>query len=416
MGKASKWFRGLLGLKKPDSPSTTTPPKPPKEKRRWSFVKSYREKDNNQHNHDATVESADPNRHALAVAAATAAMAEAAIAAAHAATTVTKITKSSRSVTGDTSREEWAALKIQAAFRGSLARKALRALKGLVKLQALVRGHIERKRTAEWLQKMQALIRAQARVRAGRAQFLQSPYKFANSSTGPLHGPATPEKLESPIRSKSMKYDQSPSLLKRNSSNEQLWNHRRSWLGTCSMDDETSIKILEIDSGKPHITSKRRNLFHSASQVLIPDHYYSQILTPTKDSTSYTQSPSSCEVHENSPQILSTSSKDDGSNKRSPFTPTKSDGSRSYLSAYSDYPSYMAYTESSKAKVRSLSAPKQRPQYERCSSSNRNLLSRFGESKLAPQRVSALQANFATKAYPGSGYLDKLGLPVGCRY
>lgn len=185
------------------------------------------------------------------------------------------------------------------------------------------------------------------------------------------------------------------------------------------MDDETSVRILEIDSGKPHITSKRRNLFHSTSQVLVPDHYYSQILTPTKDSTSYqsgqTQSPSSCEVHENSPQLLSTSSKDDGSYKRSPFTPTKSDGSRSYLSGYSDYPSYMAYTESSKAKVRSLSAPKQRPQYERCSSSNRNLLSRFGESKLTPQRVSALQTSFTSKAYPGSGYLDKLGLPMGYR-
>lgn len=125
MGKASKWFRGLLGLRKPDSPSTSTPSKPPKEKRRWSFVKSYREKDNH-HNHDATVdpssghvESADPNKHVLAVAAA---MAEAAVAAAHAAVTVTKLTTSSRSVTGDRIREEWAALKIQAAFRGSLVR------------------------------------------------------------------------------------------------------------------------------------------------------------------------------------------------------------------------------------------------------------------------------------------------------
>ncbi|TKY70915.1 IQ-DOMAIN 14 [Spatholobus suberectus] len=459
MGKASKWFRGLLGLKRPDSPSATAP-KPPKEKRRWSFVKSYREKDNTTVEHHAPptygdrssghVEGAEPD-----IAAATAA-----VAAAHAAAAVAFLACSGRcaaTTAGDVIREEWAAIKIQAAFRGSLARKALRALKGLVKLQALVRGHIERKRTAEWLQRVQALLRVQAQVHAGRAQILHSPYRNAKSSTAPLHVPATPDKFESPIRSESMKYDQLSSVLKRNSSksrlqiydnqercgnrsdsriDEQPWNQRRSWTRTCSMDEERSLRILEIDSVKPHITSKRRNLSYSPSQALVSDHY-GLSLTTTMDSVSYQsgQSPSSYEVQscgplkinkieessfcaaDNSPQTLSASSKDGGS-KRGPFTPTKSDGSRSYLSGYSesDYPSYMAYTESSMAKVRSLSAPKQRPQYERSSSSNRYSLHGFGESKLAAQRASALHASFTSKAYPGSGRMDKLGLPVGYRY
>lgn len=146
MGKASKWFRGLLGLnKKTDSHSQT--PKPPKEKRRWSFVKSYREKDHHhhqqtKHNNDQTTTKAeatsygkvsaaeheeDANKHAIAVAAATAAAAEAAVAAAHAAAAVVRLTSSGRCDTNTAVayvsggvREEWAALKIQAAFRGSL--------------------------------------------------------------------------------------------------------------------------------------------------------------------------------------------------------------------------------------------------------------------------------------------------------
>ncbi|XP_008676677.1 calmodulin binding protein isoform X1 [Zea mays] len=67
-------------------------------------------------------------------------------------------------------KEHQAAVVIQSAFRAFLARRALRALKGLVRLQALVRGHAVRKQAAETLQCMQALVRAQARVRARRVR------------------------------------------------------------------------------------------------------------------------------------------------------------------------------------------------------------------------------------------------------
>lgn len=210
------------------------------------------------------------------------------------------------------------------------------------------------------------------------------------------------------------------------------WIDDRSWdqLGHSTrighMDDGKNDKILEVDIGKPRFTSKRRNLFHSTHLALNSDPYSCcethqtaptplygvQSLNPLKFSHEVEESPF-CTA-DNSPDFHSASSKG-GSSMRSPFTPAKSDGSRSYLSGYSDHPNYMAFTESSRAKVRSLSAPKQRPQHDRSSSTKRYSIHGFGELKSNTLK-SALHANFANKAYPGSGRLDRLGMPVGYRY
>ncbi|KAG8374867.1 hypothetical protein BUALT_Bualt10G0040200 [Buddleja alternifolia] len=426
MGKAAKWFRGLLGLKNPNSIPTPNHPHI-KPKKKWSLAKSHKDS-----HHNGVVSVAEneneASKHAIAVAAATAAVAEAAVAAAQAAAAVVKLTSNGRSTCSGNDvnatacvgqsgerygrREVWAAVMIQSHFRAYLSRRALRALKALVKLQALVRGYLVRKHTAYALRQLQALVRAQARARSGRALISESPHSSLKSSHFNYLGPATPEKFEHVIRARNMKHEHLMTL-KRNGSKS---NSGVSFTRTLPRDDEITDRILEVDSGNPHFIPKhKRNLFHSSHFSLSAD----QNCSTSKDSTARNSvlSPSCGEVQslaqdvDQSPGFYSASSI--GSKRGTLFTPTKSDGLRSCLSGYTDHPNYMAYTESSKAKARSLSAPKQRPiHYERSSSTKRYSVHGYDESKSSTQRVSALHANFANKAYPGSGRLDRMGMPV----
>ncbi|CAL9207989.1 unnamed protein product [Musa hybrid cultivar] len=464
MGRTARWLRGLLPRKKADP---REPPLEQKDKRRWGFVKSFREKElrrgepppptpleaspavseERKGSYRETprsyvmVAEGRQNERAIAVAAATAAAAEATMAAAQAVAVVARLTSSRLTVVGlaGGKREEWAAVKIQSALRGYLARRALRALRGLVKLQALVRGNIVRKQAAQTLRCMEALVRVQARARACRA--LRSERSCADKCPPPRAGPPTPEKYERTVRANASNSDRSCAL-KRNPSNnagniaawnmfhrwmeERYWNSRETAAkkagSSASMDDERSSKILEVeDPVKTQLTHERNNHHQCACSTLTPDrksHSFTTVQdSPLKDSSTLQQSvrsPPSVAMQRclssmrfpfesvdfgASPQFLYTSYRR-GDARKGCFTPSKNECPRSLFGGSADYPNYMANTESSRAKARSQSAPKQRPENDKS-----------GSGSL--QRSSALHAKLANSAYAGAGRLDSLGMPLG---
>ncbi|CAN6480747.1 unnamed protein product [Victoria cruziana] len=481
MGRAGRWLKGLLGGKKAEAGAGEE--RPTKEKRRWRFGRSGRDRERGQLEEErrssqreggggvaAGTAGADPDKRAIAVATATAAVAEAAVAAAQAAAAVVRLTSSGRRSMAGGRREVCAATRIQAAFRGYLARRALRALRGLVKLQALVRGHIVRKQTTATFRYMQAVVRAQARARAHRTHHAELTNARHHNLARTPHpkpacaGPPTPEKNEPRVRANRTRHQRSPSAkitLRPNyvEAEPDRTHIGRSWLerwmdgrgvtaAHAAMADDENAKILEVDPGKPFVHSKRRAALRPSQSVHATSdrNSYSQSFgttampdSPSRDSTApqlSTPSPSSVDMPvdmlnplrlpqedggcifataENSPQFLSASSRP-GSGKHGPFTPSKGEYARSFFSGYADYPNYMANTESWRAKARSQSAPKQRPEFDKSGSVKR--LSAYGfadvrssSSSVHSQR-SSLHTKFTSKAYPGSGRLDRLGMPL----
>ncbi|GMP77137.1 hypothetical protein CsSME_00033512 [Camellia sinensis var. sinensis] len=360
MGKTSKWIRNFLTGKKdkqkekdqilglPTSDRTENPTTPisitpttPKEKRRWSFRRSSAAAAGQNGTESiattppppAVLESENEQRkHA------TAAQASAAVIRATAAGRGTAI-------------EEAAAIKIQSVFRSYLAKKALCALKGLVKLQALVRGHLVRKQATMTLRCMQALVTVQARARAQRIRMVEESKSIINQSQ--------------------FNYNH------RQTTQDNRFKH------SYEMDSgmEENIKIVEMDIGESKLTTKSRNSYsnnqhtectgHRFSTHSAPNRSYSkpdhQELSPAPSALTDI-SPKTCSGHfedyplgtaRSSPRYHSSVSKPDPST--APFAFPSHEYAESLCYEYPFFPNYMANTESSRAKVRSQSAPKMRP-------------------------------------------------------
>uniref|UniRef100_A0A803PRC5 DUF4005 domain-containing protein n=2 Tax=Cannabis sativa TaxID=3483 RepID=A0A803PRC5_CANSA len=462
------FLRRLFGPKRP----TTSPPV--KEKKRWGFSKDKTNKQSNPwptklntsstYDPPSSAAALDANKHAIAVAAATAAVAEAALAAAHAAAEVVRLTNNGSAGTSTTaahvSRTRYfAAVKIQSAFRGYLARRALRALKALVKLQALVRGHIVRKQTADMLNRMQTLVRVQARVRAIRTNGSESLNSSSKFLLPPI--PLNSDRNGFQQRTYSNKYD-GPSILKRCGSNsnfrdvmnieknqtgsnwldrwmeESIWNScQSSSMRYGHTDDEKSDKILEVDTWKPRMDTQRSSTrnFQMPRHVLASDYQnrsFTPLDSPSKqmikvpvsvpnqssiDAVSFgnlknpiVKDETTVKPTRNSPQAFSASSRHGSSSARrgGPFSPAKSEHSWGYFSGYSSHPNYMANTESSRAKLRSQSAPRQRLEFEKYGATKRSSQT-FWDGWTHSDSNAVQDSDFRSSAYPSFNPLGRDG-------
>ncbi|KAK4746066.1 hypothetical protein SAY87_012378 [Trapa incisa] len=216
------------------------------------------------------------------------------------------------------------------------ARRALRALKGLVKLQALVRGHIVRKQAKLTLQCMQALVRVQDQMRDQRARLSHESSRksmFPESSSylqdirerksisrntncaadfwdkQPINemvdveailqcrkeiAASQRERSQSRAFSQQMwRTQQSRSLVDDDKDLEEEkiklldhWMAMKQWesLGRASTDRKDNIKTVEIDDSRPYSYSVPRSGRRSASSYQYPHqnnyYYYNRPATP----------------------------------------------------------------------------------------------------------------------------------------
>ncbi|KAK6928820.1 protein of unknown function DUF4005 [Dillenia turbinata] len=342
----------------------------------------------------------EQSKHALTVARATAAAAEAAVAAAHVAAGIVRLTSSPQSPyqckkeilkssmieprsTFHKSRNQVerethnsAAIKIQSAFRGYLARKALRALKGLVRLQAIIRGRAVRRQAITTLKCLQSIVNIQSQVCARRIQMTEETPNC--DQTNQVQDEAANTKIDSNSR---RKWDDSP--LSKEEANVMYLSKKEAAIKrerikeySYSQQERKSFQrpTLEVEPTKVNGRLKYWLEQWVDAQVTKREEYERlDSILPTKVQNNdefggkqLRKLPSFQKQYYmeglDSPIIKIP--------RRSFHRRQSSAGEENSYSMSPAIPTYMAATESAKAKVRSMSSPKLRPgNYDTCSES-----------------------------------------------
>ncbi|KAJ1266265.1 hypothetical protein BS78_08G137700 [Paspalum vaginatum] len=330
MGKAGRWLRGFFlagrkGRRAKDrdcqsavsAPLHAQPATPSgRERRRWSFRRAAKA--------DAGAGTGQgplggsSSSHCFSEAEVRAVLAQDRRAVAEAATVCAGTVAAPAPGPGE---EAAAAVRIQSAFRAYLARKALCALRGMVKLQAMVRGQLVRRQAAVTLRRMQALVDAQSRALAERLRL-----RLLEDAAA-----ATPRAAPS------RRSPQHPRPRKQ-----------------LDQDAAEDVKTVVVDDGGgEQRVAGRRSSYHATTPSR----------TPAAAELYQKVSPTPSALTDGSARTLS-GRLDDAS-----FASVSNAPSRRKAAWRADrapppqaalLPSYMANTESSRAKARSQSAPRQR--------------------------------------------------------
>ncbi|XP_045796485.1 protein IQ-DOMAIN 19-like [Trifolium pratense] len=225
-----------------------------------------------------------------------------------------------------------AATRIQASFRSYLARRALHALRGLVKLQALVRGHLVRKQTTATLRGMHALMSIQVRARIKRIKMAEEVIPPEIPVSQHTESPCFEEYMTQPKQhqdSKNMNVEEMLEALRSRSGPIDVKSRKYDSMAYYSKSQSISKRENQLKNENHNNNNNNTTTIITAPNS--PEKYYRDMidyLNPRSSSIS-----------------LSTS-------QRHMVPPRQS---------WSSPKNYMSKTESSKAKTRSSSEPRQRP-------------------------------------------------------
>ncbi|OEL20036.1 hypothetical protein BAE44_0018945 [Dichanthelium oligosanthes] len=247
-------------------------------------------------------------------------------------------------------REEKAAVVIQKTFRGYLARRALRALRSLVKIQALVRGYLVRKQAAMTLHRLQTLMRLQAdSIAVKNASYRKSVDQEERMFAQEVRmkpPPATPAHRRRLSDSTDSNYERSPRIVE---------------MDTCHLGSQSS-RITSRYSQDHHSSEYHRLAAPTPSCSPLPGGKQQQPARLSFRRSTHERDPRGSKTAQNTPRFASqphdsSSPAKSVDHSLSGSTPRRaSQRERDALVS----PRYMAGTASSAARTRCHSAPRQR--------------------------------------------------------
>ncbi|XP_044466393.1 protein IQ-DOMAIN 13-like isoform X2 [Mangifera indica] len=299
------------------------------------------------------------------------------------------------------------ATKIQAAYKGYMARRSFRALKGLVRLQGVLRGQNVKRQTVNAMKCMQLLVRVQCQIQSRRIQMLENQARLqaqyrndketestlgkwtfsqaseagnedwnASALTKEETEARMQRKVEAAIkRERATAYAYSHQLWKTPPKSAQTsvgvlpwwWKWLERQLPQANPSESQSIKSFQLTPPTPMADQHLKPSPRAQSSCHNRYSFGFDMDTPTPKSTKstilpaarYARSPALGKARQGSPG-LSKYSRARASGAPSPFNlPFKDDNSLTSCPPFS-VPNYMTPTVSAKAKARANSNPRER--------------------------------------------------------